>query len=184
MYLIVGLGNPGEQYKKTRHNMGFQVIDKLLKKWNVILNKEDFHSAYTKCKVFDQDVILCTPLTFMNLSGQTLIEITHFYKISLENIIIIFDDMDTPVGQLRIKQRGSSGGQKGMQSIIDMMHSEEIKRIKIGIGRATTPVIDYVLNVPNKEDAELINQAQERAVLVIEAILQHDFNYALSRYNK
>ena len=184
MLLIVGLGNPGEQYKKTRHNMGFQVIEKLLKKWNLSLNKEDFHAEYVKCKVFDQDVILCTPLTFMNLSGQTLIEITHFYKIKTEDIIIVYDDMDTPVGQLRIKQKGSSGGQKGMQSIIDMMHTDEIKRIKIGIGRPSVSVIDYVLNVPNKEEALKIDEAQNRAVLALEAIIQHDFNYALSRYNK
>ena len=92
--------------------------------------------------------------------------------------------MDTPVGQIRIKLKGSSGGQKGMMSIIDMMHTEDIKRIKIGIGRASSPVVDYVLNVPNKEDFEKINIAQDKACLAIEEYLKHDFNYIMSRYNK
>lgn len=184
MKLIVGLGNPGDEYKKTRHNMGFQVIDKLLNKWNLNLNKEDFHGAYIKTKLFDEDVIICKPYTYMNLSGQTVMEITHFYKIKTEDIIVIYDDMDTPVGQIRIKLNGSSGGQKGMMSIIDMMHTEDIKRIKIGIGRATSPVVDYVLNVPNKEDFEKINIAQDKACLAIEEYLKHDFNYIMSRYNK
>ena len=94
MKLIVGLGNPGDEYKKTRHNMGFQVIDKLLNKWNLNLNKEDFHGAYIKTKLFDEDVIICKPYTYMNLSGQTVMEITHFYKIKTEDIIVIYDDMD------------------------------------------------------------------------------------------
>ena len=184
MKLIVGLGNPGDEYEKTRHNMGFQVIDKLLNKWNLNLNKEDFHGAYIKTKLFNEDVIICKPYTYMNLSGQTVMEITHFYKIKTEDIIVIYDDMDTPVGQIRIKLKGSSGGQKGMMSIIDMMHTEDIKRIKIGIGRATSPVVDYVLNVPNKEDFEKINIAQDKACLAIEEYLKHDFNYIMSRYNK
>lgn len=184
MYLVVGLGNPGSQYSKTRHNMGFQVVDKLAKKWGVSFDKENFHAVYVKTKFKGEDVIVCKPYTFMNLSGQTVMEITHFFKIPLENIIVIFDDMDTVPGQLRIKERGSSGGQKGIQSIIDMMHSQEIKRIKIGIGRATIPVVDYVLASPSNEDEELISKAQEKACVAIEAIIEHGFNYALSRYNR
>lgn len=184
MYLIVGLGNPGREYEKTRHNAGFQVIDKLCSKWNISLNKEDFHGAYIKTKFNNEDVIICKPYTFMNLSGQTVMEIAHFYKIDIENIVVIYDDMDTPVGNLRIKLNGSSGGQKGMQSIIQMMHTENIKRIKIGIGRPSIPVIDYVLTTPNKDDQEKISEAQNRAVIIIEEYIKRDFNYVLSRYNK
>lgn len=184
MYLIVGLGNPGYEYTSTRHNAGFQTIDKLCKKYNITLDKENFHSLYTKTKLFDEDVIICKPLTFMNLSGQALIELTHFYKIDSDNIIVIYDDMDTPIGKLKMKKNGSSGGQKGMASIINMMHTEEIKRIKIGTGRPNIPVVDYVLQTPSKEEQVLISSSQDRAVLIIENYLKHGFDYALSRYNK
>ena len=184
MYLIVGLGNPGREYEKTRHNAGFQVIDKLCSKWNVSLTKEDFHGAYIKTKFNNEDVIICKPYTYMNLSGQTVMELSHFYKIDLDKIVVIYDDMDTPVGNLRIKLNGSAGGQKGMQSIIQMLHTENIKRIKIGIGRPSIPVVDYVLTSPNKEEQEKISSAQERAVTIIEEYIKRDFNYVLSRYNK
>ena len=181
MYLFVGLGNPGSNYQNTRHNMGFQVIDKLAKKWNIDLNKDDFHGIYAKTKFNNEDVILLKPLTFMNLSGQSVMELSYFYKISNENIVVIFDDMDTPVGKLRLREKGSAGGHNGMKSIIQMQHSEEIKRIKIGIGRPAIPVVDYVLSAPNSEERKLIDQAQDKAVTLIEAILTKGFHYALSR---
>ena len=183
MYLIVGLGNPGREYEKTRHNMGFQVIDLLCEKWKTSLNREDFHGAYVKTKFKDEDVILCKPYTYMNVSGQTVMEIAHFYKIPTENIIVIYDDMDLAPGKMKIKDKGSSGGQKGIQSIIQMMHTEEIKRIKIGVGRPNIPVVDYVLGVPSEEDKVLINKAHQKAVLALEAMITKDFNYAMSRYN-
>ena len=182
MYLIVGLGNPGREYEKTRHNAGFQVIDKLCSKWNISLNKEDFHGAYIKTKFNNEDVIVCKPYTFMNLSGQTVMEIAHFYKIPTENILVIFDDMDTLPGKIRLREKGSAGGQKGMLSIIQMMHTDEIKRIKVGIGPKTMNVVDYVLGVPSKEDKELIDIAQQNALEAIEAYIKKGFMYAQSRY--
>ena len=182
MYLIVGLGNPGREYEKTRHNMGFQVIDKLISKWNVSLNKENFHGLYCKTTYNDEDVIILKPMTYMNLSGQSVMEIAHFYKIPTENIIVIYDDMDTLPGRIRLREKGSSGGQKGIQSIIQMMHTDEIKRIKIGIGPKTMGVVDYVLGVPSLEDRELIEKAQLRAVEALEAYIKKGFMYAQSRY--
>lgn len=182
MYLIVGLGNPGQEYEKTRHNMGFQVIDKLANKWKVSLNKEDFHGLYCKTKFNEEDVILLKPLTYMNLSGQSVMELAHFYKIPTENILIIFDDLDTIPGKIRLREKGSSGGQNGIKSIIQMLHTEEIKRIKIGIGRPNIPTVDYVLGVPSSEDKIQIDKAQEKAILAIEAYLTKGFTYALSRY--
>lgn len=183
MFLIVGLGNPGHEYERTRHNAGFQVIDKLCAKWNIALNKEDFKGIYTRTKFNNEDVIICKPLTFMNLSGQNVMEISHFFKIDIDKILIVYDDMDTPVGKLKLKKNGSSGGQKGMQSIIQMMGTENIKRIKIGIGRPDTPVIDYVLTAPNKIDLEKIDSIQEKAVFIIEEYIKHNFDYVQSRYN-
>ena len=182
MYLIVGLGNPGREYEKTRHNMGFQVIDKLVSKWNVSLNKENFHGVYTKTTFNDEDVIILKPMTYMNLSGQSVMEIAHFYKIPTENIIVIYDDMDTLPGKIRLREKGSSGGQKGIASIIQMMHTDAIKRIKVGIGPKTMDVVDYVLGVPSLEDRELINKAQDRAIEAIEAYIKKGFVYAQSRY--
>lgn len=182
MYLIVGLGNPGKEYEKSRHNMGFQVIDKLALKWKVDISKEDFHGCYVKTKYDDKDVILLKPMTYMNLSGQSVMELAYFYKIDISNILVIFDDMDTIPGKIRLREKGSSGGQKGMKSIIDMLHTEDIKRIKIGIGRPTTPVIDYVLGRPSKEDEENIQKAHEVALKAIEAFLDKGFQYAVSRY--
>lgn len=184
MYLIVGLGNPGNEYKNTRHNMGFQVIDKLCEKWNISSLKESFHSGFIKTKFNNEDVIICKPYTFMNLSGQAVMEIVHFFKVDVSNIVVIYDDMDTPVGKLRIKMNGSSGGQKGMQSIIQMLNTEDIKRIKIGIGRPSVPFIDYVLGVPSKEEWSLISSIQDKAVMVIEEFIKRDFNYVMSRYNR
>ena len=182
MYLIVGLGNPGKEYENTRHNMGFQVMDKLLDKWNVSLNKEGFHGLYTKTKFNDEEIILLKPMTYMNLSGQSVMEIAHFYKIKAENILVIFDDMDTMPGKIRLRERGSAGGQKGMASIIQMMHTSEIKRIKIGIGPKNIDVVDYVLGVPSKEDKELIDIAHQKAIEAIEAYIKKGFMYAQSRY--
>ena len=182
MYLIVGLGNPGREYEKTRHNMGFQVMDKLLSKWNVSLNKDDFHGQYTKTRFNDEEIILLKPMTYMNLSGQSVMEIAHFYKIPTENILVIFDDMDTPPGKIRLREKGSAGGQKGMQSIIQMMHTDAIKRIKVGIGPKNMDVVSYVLGVPSDEDRELIEKAQLRAIEAIEAYIKKGFGYAQSRY--
>ena len=182
MYLIVGLGNPGREYENTRHNMGFQVMDKLANKWKVSLNKDGFHGEYTKTKFNDEDIILLKPMTYMNLSGQSVMEIAHFYKIPTENILVIFDDMDTMPGKIRLRGKGSAGGQKGMLSIIQMMHTDEIKRIKVGIGPKTMDVVDYVLGVPSKEDKELIDIAQVKAIEAIEAYIKKGFMYAQSRY--
>ena len=182
MYLIVGLGNPGREYENTRHNMGFQVLNKLALRWKVDFNKEDFHGEYVKTSFNGQDVILLKPMTFMNLSGQSVMELSHFYKIPTENILVIFDDLDTVPGKIRLREKGSSGGQKGIQSIIDMMHTDQIKRIKIGIGRSSIPVVDYVLSVPSKEELEKIDMAQNIALDAIEAFLNKGFLYALSRY--
>ena len=184
MYLIVGLGNPGREYEKTRHNMGFQVMDKLLNKWNVSLNKDDFHGLYAKTRFNDEDVILLKPMTYMNLSGQSVMEIAHFYKIPTENILVIFDDMDTPPGKIRLREKGSAGGQKGMQNIIDLMHTNEIKRIRIGInGCDKNKVIDYVLGKFNKEEDIEISLAVSKAYPMIESFIKETFENFMNRFN-
>lgn len=182
MYLIVGLGNPGKEYENTRHNMGFQVIDKLCAKWKISLDKDNFHALYTKTKFNGEDVIILKPMTYMNLSGQAVMEVAHFYKIPTENILIIYDDIDTIPGKIRLRESGSAGGQNGIKNIIQIMHTEDIKRIRIGIGKNNIPIIDYVLGVPSLEDKEKINLAQDKALQAIEAYICRGFLYAQSRY--
>ena len=180
-YLIAGLGNPGREYEATRHNMGFQTIDLLAKQLNLIFNREDFHGIYVKGVYKDQEIYLLKPLTYMNLSGQSVMELSHYFKIPNENIIIIFDDMDTEVGKLRLREKGSSGGHNGIKSIIQMLHDEEIKRVKIGIGRPKGPYIDYVLSIPSDEEQVEIKKAQEKACKLILEAIDKGFHYAVSR---
>ena len=181
MKLIVGLGNIGKEYEHTRHNMGFDVVDLLLKKHNLELNKEDFKGCFVKTKLFDEDVIILKPSTYMNLSGESVILFMNYFKISYEDLLVIYDDMDLPPGSIRLRESGSSGGQKGMKNIIELVHTDNIKRIRIGIGKANKDVVDYVLTRPSLEDASLIKSAQEKAVDAIEIFLKDGFKKAISK---
>ena len=183
MLLIVGLGNPGTKYARTRHNMGFRVVDLLAEDTGIDINKEVFNGLLGRGKIFDEDVILLKPQTFMNLSGNSVQQVAHYFKIPLENIIVCYDDMVLPVGSIRMRITGSSGGQKGMQNIIEMLSSEKIKRIRIGIGEPEYDAIDYVLGKPTEEEEELIKEAVSRAVSALKETCKSNFEKAMSRYN-
>lgn len=183
MLLFVGLGNPGKKYEYTRHNMGFRSLDYLFQKEGISSLKSGFQGTYIKLVYHGQEVIFLKPETFMNLSGNSVIEIAHFFKIKPEEIIVIYDDMDTEVGKIRLKEKGSSGGQKGMQSIINVFSTENIKRIKVGIGRPELPFIDYVLSRPRTDEEGDIQIAIERVYQAINWIVEKGFHYAQSRAN-
>ena len=183
MLLIVGLGNPGTKYARTRHNMGFRVVDLLAEDTGIDINKEVFNGLLGRGKIFDEDVILLKPQTFMNLSGNSVQQVAHYFKIPLENIIVCYDDMALPVGSIRMRITGSSGGQKGMQNIIEMLSSEKIKRIRIGIGEPEYDAIDYVLGKPTEEEEELIKEAVSRAVSALKETCKSNFEKAMSKYN-
>ena len=184
MKLIVGLGNPGKEYELSRHNCGFRAIDAFADMAKVEFNREDFKGIYAKFKFDDEDIVLFKPLTFMNLSGTAVQEIVHFFKIPVENIVVIYDDMAVKPGEIRLRLKGSSGGQKGMQNIIDCLSTEEIKRIRIGIGEPTFDSIDYVLGKPSKEDEEFINDAIARTTKALKEYLHRGFQNAMSKFNK
>lgn len=183
MKLIVGLGNPGKKYEGTRHNMGFMTIDLLSDLTRIDVDKEVFHGLMGRGKIFEDDVILFKPTTFMNLSGTAVREVVNYFKIDLNDIIVICDDMAINVGRIRLRSKGSSGGQKGLQNIIDNLGTDNFKRIRIGIGEPEYDSIDYVLGKPDKDQMPLIEQAIKDAVEAIKETYKTDFERAMCRFN-
>ena len=184
MKLIVGLGNPGKKYEGTRHNMGFMAVDLLSDQAQIDVDKEVFHGLMGRGKIYDEDVILFKPTTFMNLSGTAVQEVVHYFKIAMEDIVVIFDDMALEPGKIRLRYEGSSGGHKGMQNIIDCLSTENIKRIRIGIGEpGEWDNIDYVLSKPLKDEMPLIEEAIANAVRAIKEMLKSDFDRAMNKFN-
>jgi len=182
--LIVGLGNPGKEYANTRHNMGYMVIDALAKKWNLSTFKNNFQGEYVAHTI--QQAILLKPTTFMNLSGQSVNALAQFYKIAPQEMVIVYDDLALEPGKIRLRMTGSSGSHNGMQHIIDTFSTQEIKRIRIGIGAVPLEQKgkDYVLGIPSKEDQKKINQAILDAVSAIEVYLKTNFSQAMNQFNR
>ena len=183
MKLIVGLGNPGKKYEHTRHNMGFDVVDMFSSLARIDVDKEAFKGLVGRGKIFEEDVYILKPQTFMNLSGESVQEITSYFKIPVEDIIVIYDDMDLAPGTIRLRLSGSSGGHKGIQNIIDHLGTPNIKRIRVGIGKSEFDTIDYVLSKPLKEERELITSALETACEALKEILKNGFDSAMNKYN-
>lgn len=184
MKLIVGLGNPGKEYEGTRHNCGFMVVDKLAEKLNVNIDQDKFKGLYVKFKYHDEDVVLLKPQTYMNLSGESVSTLMKFFKIEKEDLLVIYDDLDMPVGKLRLRKTGSAGGHNGIKNIIAHLNSQDFKRIRVGIDRHKyMKVVDCVLSRFTKEEADAINQGIENAVSAVIDYLDHDFDYIMNRYN-
>lgn len=183
MVLIVGLGNPGNKYAMTRHNMGFRVIDLLSSQTGIEVTKEVFNGLLGRGKIFDQDVLLFKPTTFMNLSGTAVQPLVHYFKINIDDIIVCYDDMALEPGVIRMRIQGSSGGQKGIQNIIEQLGTDKIKRIRIGIGEPSDNAIDYVLSKPLKEEETLIDDAVSRAAEAIKEALKSSFEKSMTKYN-
>lgn len=183
MKLIIGLGNPDKKYEHTRHNMGFDALDELNKTLKTSIVKKDFKGIYGKGKYQNEDIILLKPLTYMNLSGESVRELTTFFKIDINDILVICDDMALPIGKIRLRESGSSGGHKGLQNIIDNLGTNQFKRLRIGIGKPNINIIDFVLTRPNENEMQLITPAIKRASEAILEYLNHDFHRAMSKYN-
>lgn len=181
--LIIGLGNPGKKYENTRHNVGFLTIMNITNRLNLSLTQEMFNGLYVKSKINGVDVIFAQPQTFMNLSGDFVQKIVNFFKIDSNDILVIYDDFDTKIGQIKVKLKGSSGGQNGMKDIISKLGTENIKRIKIGIGRPNDNQKDFVLSPFGNEDKKNINEAIEKASAAAYDFLFDDFEKIMSKYN-
>lgn len=165
IFLIIGLGNPGSKYENTRHNVGFHTIDYLSQKHNIKLSKIGFKAVYGEGTIDGTRVILLKPQTFMNLSGESVRDIVSWYKLPLEHVIVIYDDIDLELGKIRVRQKGSSGTHNGMKSIIYQLQADNFPRIRIGIGRPPEKwdLADYVLSKFSKEDWEIIFKSIEKA---------------------
>lgn len=184
MKLIVGLGNFGKEYEHTRHNMGFDVVDKFADSIGEDINKKGFESLYLKAKYMGEDIILVKPQTYMNNSGIAVREIMDYYDIDLSDLIVVYDDMDIETGHLKLKLNGSSAGHNGIKSIIAYVGSQEFKRIRVGIGAPKNNTIDFVLGKPSKEDSILIEESQKNAVEALKIAIKESFNKAMTLYNK
>ncbi|MEE0441655.1 MAG: aminoacyl-tRNA hydrolase [Thomasclavelia sp.] len=184
MKLIVGLGNPGKEYAGTRHNCGFMVIDRLASKLNVDVDQNKFKGLYAKVKYRGEDIILLKPQTYMNLSGESVNAVMNFFKIDKEDLLVIYDDLDMPVGKLRLRKTGSAGGHNGIKNIIAHLNSQDFKRIRVGIDRHKyMNVADYVLSRFSKVESEAIEQGIENAANAVLDYLDNDFNHAMNYYN-
>ncbi len=185
MYLVVGLGNPGKEYDKTRHNMGFMSIDNIALKHGVEINQNKFDGLYTQININGDNVILLKPQKYINLSGEVIIKYLNYYKIPIENLLIICDDLDTYFGNIKLKSKGSSGGHNGLKNIEHHLKTKEYKRIKIGISNdKKSDTKDYVLSKIPKEDEKVLKEIINRISDVFDDFFRMSFDQLMTKYNK
>lgn len=184
MYLIVGLGNPEEEYSNTRHNMGFNVINKLAEEYKIDVNKNKFDALLGTGSIEGEKVILLKPQTYMNLSGKSIIQVVNFYKIPLQNVFVIYDDIDIAPGLIRIRKKGSSGSHNGMKSVVAELNSEDFARIRVGIGKPeNNDMINYVIGKIPKEGQEPLEEGVLKAKQAVVEILKNGLDRAMNKFN-
>ncbi len=185
MLLIIGLGNPEKDYGNTRHNMGFNVINKISEKYGIDVNKNKFNALFGSGNIHNEKVILLKPQTFMNLSGEAVREAIDFYKIDLEHVLIIYDDIDLAPGKIRIKKNGGPGTHNGMRSIVQHLGTENFARLRVGIGKpeGNMDLVEYVIGHINSEDKELLDNGVDLAVEAVDKIITENLDSAMNKYN-
>lgn len=185
MYLIIGLGNPGIEYEKTRHNMGFQTIDIISKKYNINLTRQKFEGIYGEGFVEKQKIMLLKPQTYMNLSGESIIQYAKFYKIQPQNILVIYDDIDIPTGTMKIRKKGGPGTHNGMKSVINELNTTEFPRIRVGTGNTEKiyNLIDYVISKVNEQEYKKLDEGIEKAVNAVTQIIKIGIDNAMNKLN-
>jgi len=187
MFIIVGLGNPTKEYEGTRHNVGFEVIDRIADKYNISVTDRKSRAFCGKGIIAGQKVLLVKPQTYMNLSGESVRGLVDYYKIDEESeLLVIFDDISLDVGQLRIRKKGSAGGHNGIKSIIAHLGSNVFNRIKVGVGEKPKEydLADYVLGHFSKAEQELMENGYKNVIEAVELILQGEIDEAMNRFNK
>ena len=187
MYIVVGLGNPTRQYEGTKHNVGFDTIDFLVDEYRVPSSGVKHKAMYGKGVIAGQKVILAKPLTYMNLSGESVAELVNYYKIDPEEeLVVIYDDINLAPGYIRVRKKGSAGGHNGIKNIIAQLGSDKFKRIRVGVGEKPKnwDLADYVLSPFSKEERTQVDEAIRHAADALEMILQDDIDRAMNKYNK
>ena len=185
MYLIVGLGNPENEYSNTRHNMGFDTINEIAKRNNIEVNKNKFKGLYQTTIIQNQKVILLKPQTYMNLSGESIKEVVDFYQIKPDEIIVIYDDIDTEKGKIRIRKQGGPGTHNGMKSVIENLNTTVFARIRIGIGQPEFKfdMINYVIGKVPEEEQKILHQGVIKAADAVEEIIKDGIDIAMNKFN-
>lgn len=185
-YLVVGLGNPDKKYENTRHNAGWLAVDYIADKYNCSVNKIKYKSFIGDCTINGAKVMLMKPTTYMNNSGQAVVEAMNFYKIPPENVIVILDDISLDVGKMRIRQKGSDGGQKGMRSIIYLSGKDNFPRIKIGIGTKPNPhwdLADWVLSKFTDDEFKTLKTIFDNSAKAVELMVEGKIDRAMNMFN-
>ncbi len=186
-WLVVGLGNLGEEYERTRHNAGFEVVDMLAQSLGVRIQRLKFKALTAAADIGDQKVLLMKPTTYMNLSGEAVEQAASFYKVPPERILVISDEVALPPGKLRIRASGSAGGHNGLKNIILHLRSDQFPRIRVGVGNKPHPdydMADWVLGRPMGEDRKALDEAEKKAAEAIGVILEKGLDRAMEKYNR
>lgn len=185
MKCFIGLGNPGKKYESTRHNIGFMAIDAFAFKWNISMTGQKFKSVIGEGNVNGQKVLLVKPQTFMNLSGEAVRAVMDFYKLGLDEIIILYDDLDIPVGRMKLRYKGGSGGHNGIKSIIQHIGTEQFNRMRIGISRPVPgfDIADYVLSSFKREEIAALEELLSRISSAMEYAIEEPFEKVMAKFN-
>ncbi len=184
MYIIAGLGNPGKKYENTRHNMGFLVLDAFAQRHGIKVSKIKHKALTGEGFIAGKKVLLVKPQTYMNLSGESLREVMEYYKVPIENLIVIYDDLDLEIGALRIRKKGSAGSHNGMKSVISQLQDDQFPRIRIGIGGADgRDWKDFVTGGVSKAEADILSETIDRAADAVTCMLEKGIDIAMNQYN-
>ncbi|WP_163972091.1 aminoacyl-tRNA hydrolase [Oceanobacillus halotolerans] len=185
MKCIAGLGNPGKKYENTRHNVGFMVIDELAKRHNWQLNKQKYNGNYAIERLNGEKVMVLQPQTYMNLSGEAVRPLLDYFDIPVEDVLIIYDDLDLPTGKIRLRQKGGHGGHNGIRSVIDHLGTKDFKRIRIGVGRPISQsIIDYVLGTFPKSEMDNVATSIQKSADACETWLTTPFDQVMNEFNQ
>lgn len=185
-FMIVGLGNPGKEYENTRHNAGFMALDAIAEKNHAEVKRVKFKGLVGECRIAGKKVLLLKPSTFMNLSGQSVVEAMGFYKLQPQQVLVLFDDINLEPGKLRIRRKGSDGGHNGLKNIIYLSGSDQFPRIKIGVGKKPRPeydLKDWVLSRFSQREMQELSPALDNAAAAAELILKGEIDRAMNLYN-
>ena len=185
MYLIVGLGNPEAEYARTRHNMGVDVVNEIAEKFKIAITREKYNGLYGTGEIENEKVILLKPQTYMNLSGDSIIEFVKFYKLDIDKVIVIYDDIDTVHCKIRIRKKGGPGTHNGMKSVVSRLNSEDFPRVRVGIGMPEFKhdLINYVIGNINDEDYDVLKIGIQKASDAVVSIIKDGIDTAMNKFN-